>query len=99
MRGPCLRKFILLVSLSDTCSFGFRHSLWLLFVAALAVLKRLMVEKGLRGGISHAIDAFKNYEKSKNHHTLSIGMYIMYMKKQCCLWMVLSIFKIYLNLI
>ena len=84
-----LPRFILLVSFSDTL---------LVVLAAFAVLKRLMVEKGLRGGISHAIHAFKNYDKSKNHHILSIGIYIIYIKRQCCLWMVLIRLKIHLNL-
>ena len=44
--------------------------------------KLLMVEKGIRGGICHAIHQYakannkymKDYEKIKNHHILNIGI-------------------------
>ena len=42
----------------------------------------LMVKKGIRGGICHAIQRYakgnnkymKDYDKSKNHHILNNGM-------------------------
>ena len=52
----------------------------------------LMVTKGIRGGICHAINRYpkandkhlKDYGKKKNYHTLNIGMYIIHMVGQCC---------------
>ena len=51
----------------------------------------LMVEKGIRGGIRHAIHRYakanskyiKGYDKIKNHHILNTGMYIIYMVRKC----------------
>ena len=47
----------------------------------------LMVQKGIRGGICHAIHriiiTWKIMIKIKNHYILSIGMWIIYMDGQC----------------
>ena len=51
----------------------------------------LMVEKGIRGGICHAIHRYakanntyiKDYDKNKELSYLNIGMKIIYMVGQC----------------
>ena len=51
----------------------------------------LIVEKEIRGGICQAVPRYakannkhmKNYDKSKNHHTLSIMMQTAYVCGQC----------------
>ena len=43
----------------------------------------LMVEKGIRGGICHAIHRYANMIKTKNHHIFNVYMQTICMDEKC----------------